>query len=234
MGDYYCEHCFFLTQEMAAKSVFVARDSAGSPLVGFLHVPDYGAQPAQRHAATAEVVGLAIAGDVRAAMAIHKVGPLRMLLTGFAPFEDRSNNPSGDFVADPQLVVAAVKRAFVGAKLFATRVVDGARELYFRIHDAAGKVRELTVRAQVLPVNDQMLNVDLPNAIASFRPNAVLSMGVNSALEAKTYTAEVRADNGGLVEGITSAHDEKIKPTKNLTNASLLRAISSAQAEPLG
>jgi pyrrolidone-carboxylate peptidase len=237
MGDYYCEHCFFVAQKIAAQSSCIAKDAAGAALVGFLHVPDYGAQPAQRHAATSEVVALAIAGDMRAAMATNHAGPLRLLLTGFGPFEDRFNNPSGDFVADPTRVAVAVARAFAGAKLVSARAVDGARELHFRIKDDAGKTRELIVRAEVLSVTDHMLNVELPSAIATFRPNAVLSMGVNSVLDAMTYTAEARADNGGLVEGAAYAHDAAVKPTKNLVNASLLRAIGNAAAAaktPLG
>jgi pyrrolidone-carboxylate peptidase len=230
MGNYYCEHAFFALQGLAAQpGSSIQRDGVGQAMVGFLHVPDYAGSQPLRHAATAEVVGLAVAGYMRNALARSSSGPVRMLLTGYGPFAGISNNPTGDFVATQANLIAAVQRGFPGARFTGCEQQGTAQTLSFRITDSSGRPRDFQLRAQALPVADRALNVDLPQAVAQFRPQAVLSMGVAASLPPRTYTAETRADDGGLAIGIGGyRHDDSVVPRTSLTNGSLARAIADA------
>ena len=218
MGNYYCEHTFFMLQHYAVNTcTTLARDAAGDALVGFMHVPDYEGDMAARHAATAQAVALALRGDLTAASAAVPEGPLRVLLTGFGPFPGVDHNPAGEFVGNADLIAKTVQLAFPGA-----RGCGGT----FTISDPrTGAPRILQVQTVTLPVSDSALNDLLPQAITSFSPHAILSLGVSSRLAPTTYVAEVRADDGGLARTPTGYQHGDSAPTESLTNGSLVRAI---------
>jgi len=103
--------------------------------------------------------------------------PLRILLTGFGPFLEVKDNPTGSFVTDPaqqDLLSQAVQARFPGAPI----------RLSFAM----------------LPVAAESLNPSaahcLPRLLQTFSPSAVIAMGV--ARERRNYTIETVPDDAGL------------------------------------
>src|SRR5262249_44362178 len=122
-GNFYCEHMFWSTQvEAAHADSSVLENDHGETLTGFLHVPsdaltdsppppepaDPAAQ-AERHASTRHVVGAAIRGWFdEIGGKVDADTPISILLTGYGPFLDILNNPTGDFVVHQSNLDAAV------------------------------------------------------------------------------------------------------------------------------
>lgn len=212
-GDFYCEHIFFTAQREAARAASsVVKNAAGEKLVGFLHVPpdDWtgggGAKYAQadRHRATREVVGAALRGYFQDAAAAVRTDPVKVLLTGYGPFESVVDNPTGDFVSHTANIDAALKAAF-GADLKTpvgkpVALPHGARALAYKVVDpATGRVRTLEVGLDRFAVADATLDPksarSIERAVADFKPQAILSMGVAGP---GAYLAEHHADDGGM------------------------------------
>ncbi len=210
-GDFYCEHLFFLSQKEAGKrGSSVVKNAAGERLVGFLHLPpdryqgdgvvDY--TQAQRHGSTRQVVGAALRGYYEDAVNAGAGNPVRLLLTGYGPFQSVVDNPTGDFVSHRENVDAALKNAF-GSRLLSPRgePVPGLPDTYaYRIADPkTGGCRTVQVALERFAVDDETLNQvgerSIQDAIRDFKPHGVLSMGVTSG---DSYLAEYHADNGSL------------------------------------
>ncbi|MBL7665246.1 MAG: hypothetical protein JNM93_08935 [Bacteriovoracaceae bacterium] len=79
----------------------------------------------------------------------------------------------------------------------------------------------LTLKQSVLPVDDSALNINLPEVLNSFKPNAIISTGLGGH-----YTSEIRASDAGLemVNG-QQVHADNSPVTFETTNLSLWNAI---------
>lgn len=217
-GGFYCEHCFY-----------AARVAAPDAVVGFLHVPPEGSGPvprARRHRATREILALALRGLLPAA---SSPSSLRLLLTGYRPWDRVTRNPSGDFVGHAGNIDAAI--AMAGG------VVVGVRD-GLRLGDIAG-VR-VEVARRVLPVDDRAIDggpVSIQAAIARFRPDVVISLGVHR--EADRYRVERMASDRRLRRDGAFAHDEgvtvathRLPPDERLARAIVSGSRSGASAGP--
>ncbi len=217
-GGFYCEHAFFTAQTLGPGNG-VRRNRHGENLVGFLHVPGAhdrwmmaasAADPDRRHARTRLVVGRALAGFAADAHGADPDGdgPLRLLLTGYGPWGAVTDNPTGDFVGSPAQVALALAHGF-GSRLLEPAVVDeglpGATAPVLRLPVlvAPERARPLLVCGWVLPTSDEALDPahpqSLPAALVTFRPHAVLSLGV--ARKRRRYYVEHTAGDENLVDG---------------------------------
>ncbi|MHB8875783.1 MAG: hypothetical protein ACYC8T_19015 [Myxococcaceae bacterium] len=250
-GDYYCEHMFFSAQTQAMRpGSSVVANAEGEKLVGFLHLPRdswsegtggaYTQQ--QRHAGTREVIGAALRGYYDAASPQVSGGPVRMLVTGYGPFMSMRDNPTGDFVAHPENLDAAMKQAFGDNLLSAQgkRIAgegDDATYQYQVKDPVTGKERTVLVEAVVMPVSDDAIDGTSARSVQktmdAFKPHAVISMGVNPG--GSTYLAEHHADDGGLrSDDGRQVHDDSRAGAFNLPdNYSLPRAIHGGGAPRL-
>ncbi|OGQ16914.1 MAG: hypothetical protein A2138_16630 [Deltaproteobacteria bacterium RBG_16_71_12] len=243
-GNFYCEHAFFTLQRFATE-VGIKKNAQGEPLCGFLHVPwdaDCGApptaiiDPAKRYAAHRKVVGAAIQGWFQAAKAgAHD--PIKILITGYGPFQSITNNPAAGFVSHRENLDAAMKAAFGTAligkkgKLLQDRVGGSPADtmaLRYRVNDE-GRVREIVIVAERLKVADVALDNGDPGslvgALKAVKPDAALALGVHGGA---TFLAEHHADDGGLVIDAQgkARHDDNKQPTMAfLDNYALARAI---------
>lgn len=213
-GDYYCEHALFVgLREANREGSSVVRNEHGEPLVGFLHVPsdphtdttgDTYPQE-ERHRGTREVIGAAIRGYVDQAAARVNTGPVKILITGYETFGWVRNNPTGEFVSRRENIDAAMAHAFgdnlmtpYGDIVAGGDGTAGSRVLSYVVR--IGDDRYVEVRTESLPVDDTAINPgerdSLIGALESFRPHAVISMGVAGM---PPFRAEYHADSGGLL-----------------------------------
>lgn len=250
-GDYFCEHVFYAAQYAAIldPGQSVAANVQGERLVGFLHIPgdDATAKPPReldqtsRHAATRQVVGAALRGYVDAALPQAGTGPVRLLVTGFGPFEEIRNNPTGDFVRHTSNLNAAMQSAF-GDRLLTPQgeILPGATPdqttIRFRLRDAGSPHgREVLIQARYLQAADSSFqhigNASVQSAVREFQPHAMLSLGVNPDAAPGEYLAENHADNAGMTEG---HHSDSQQASVSLpANYSLARAIvAGSQPHP--
>lgn len=231
-GDYYCEHVFYTAgRAAAAPGSSIVRNADGEPLVGFLHVPgdaytETSTKPpsqAERHTKSREVIAAAIAGYVNEVPASER--NVRVLLSGFGPFESIVNNPTGDFTQNRENIDAAMASAFAAAP--GTIVARSSRsyDLQYTLSDG----RRVTIRCARLPVDDTTIDGrsswSIQRLYKDFRPHAALHLGV--ATSAKSYRAEFHADNGGL--RADGKHDAFADATDSLAdNFSLERVLRAA------
>lgn len=245
-GNFYCEHAFFTLQRFATE-VGIKKNAQGEPLCGFLHVPwdaDCGApptatiDPAKRYATHRKVVGAAIHGWFEAAKA-NAHDPIKILITGYGPFQSITNNPAAGFVSHRENLDAAMKAAFGTAligrkgKLLPDRLGGSPADtmaLRYRVNDG-GRVREIVLVAERLKVADVALDNGDPGslvgALKAVKPDAALALGVHGG---GTFLAEHHADDGGLVIDAQgkARHDDNKQPTMAfLDNYALARAIHS-------
>lgn len=243
-GNFYCEHAFFTLQRFATE-VGIKKNAHGEPLCGFLHVPndaDCGASPtatidpAKRYAAHRKVVGAAVQGWFQALKASAH-DPIKILITGYGPFQSITNNPAAGFVSHRDNLDAAMKAAFGTAligkkgKLLSDRVGGSPADtmaLRYRVNDQ-GRVREIVIVAEQLKVADVALDNGDPGslvgALKAVKPDAALALGVHGG---PTFLAEHHADDGGLVidaQGKAKHDDNKQPTTAFLDNYALARAI---------
>jgi pyrrolidone-carboxylate peptidase len=161
------------------------------------------------------------------------------MLTGFGPFDTVTDNPSGDFVAHRANIDAAMEQAF-GSRLVG-RPPPGAdmnQPLVYRVRQDDGSTREVHIRALQLPVSDAALDPaqrgSIPAEMASFRPHAVISMGVRPG--SSHYDVEGRADDARLARGTdgTFRRDTtRDRTSEGERNGSLRRAIEWARTHPV-
>lgn len=221
-GGFYCEHCFY-----------AARIAAPDAVVGFLHVPPDRSGPgpqSRRHPATREILGLALRG-LLSSSSPSSSSSLRLLLTGYRPWGNVTRNPSGDFVAHAGNVDATI--AVAGG------VVVGVRD-GLRLADIDG-VR-VEVARRVLSVDDRAIDggpASIQAAIARFRPDVVVSLGVHR--EADRYRVELVASDRRLRRDGPFAHDEaiavathRLPPDERLARAIVngSRSLAWAIADP--
>lgn len=248
-GNFYCEHAFFTLQRFAAE-VGIKKNAQGEPLCGFLHVPfdaECGAAAnatfdlAKRYAGHRRVVGAALLGYFEAAKP-NAHDPVKILITGYGPFQSITNNPSGGFVSHRENIDAAMKHAFGTAligpkgKLLVDRVGGSPNDtlaLRYRVNDG-GRVRHVVIVAERLQVADVALDNGDPGslvgALKAVKPDAALSLGVHGG---SSFLAEHHADDGGLVidaQGKARHDDAKAPTTAFLDNYALARAIQQGGA----
>jgi hypothetical protein len=229
-GEFYCEHAFFLAQQVAAEpGAAICKNDDDDALVGFLHVPRDEATDLplptldhdQRHRGTREIVGIALRGyfdDVT--RSDPTLACVRVLLTGYLRWGAVQNNPSGDFVGHADNVDAAVELGF-GSSL------QSGKAGRYRVRSAAGGLRDLEILAVTLPVDDDAFDGgprSLQGVMRSFLPHAVLSLGVHKG---GVWLAEHHADDGGLGDRDGRPVHEKGAPARTVmpNNFSLVRAL---------
>jgi pyrrolidone-carboxylate peptidase len=255
-GDFYCEHTTWLLLENGkSPTTSLVRDQGGrgDPMCGFLHLPSDPAtfepptQPpaydlAQRHANTRQVVGAALRGFYdQVAPQVPKGphdAPIKLQLTGFGPFESVQNNPTGEFVSNRSNIDAALDYAF-GPNLVrgadgqpaVTETAFGPDKLYeYRVRDPnTHQERRVQILAAKMDVADTEIDngpLSLQHKLATFKPQAALSMGVYPG--ETEFRAENRADTGGMKRAPGGGWKEVSgAPAKNDTghNYALARAI---------
>jgi pyrrolidone-carboxylate peptidase len=177
-GGFYCEHAHFAHVDAARRS--------GLPVdrVGFLHIPDdepsWGRPGPRPFESTLAMV------DRMVRLLLPEGG--RLLLTGFAPWGLVVDNPSGAFVASPRALAAL-------AESDAPIPSGGA---------LVAKGRRIEIVSAVLPVTDEALDPGsaraIPSLHATFRPDAVLALGVvaNGDTSERIYRVELCATNRNL------------------------------------
>jgi pyrrolidone-carboxylate peptidase len=112
----------------------------------------------------------------------------RLLLTGFAPWGLVVDNPSGAFVASPR-ALAALAESDAPIPSGGALVAKGPR---------------IEIVSAVLPVTDEALDAGsvkaIPSLHATFRPDAVLALGVvaNGDTSERIYRVELCATNRNL------------------------------------
>ncbi len=191
-GGYYCEHVLFEALRWATQPEASAqRDEHGDPMVGFLHVPRVHDTPgaADRHEQTCQVLAAAIRGWARSA----GPGPLSLLVTGFGPFRDVLDNPTGDLVRREGPLARAVDLASAEVTLIR---------------------RHLDVDASAIDGGPTSIQAEL----ARCQPEAVLCLGVSTA---DHYVAETVATAAGLSKDGGPAVDEatRLPPNASLARA---------------
>lgn len=217
-GSYYCAHAFFMLARWAERTP----EARG---VGFLHVPadpettGDGRPQARRHDATHAVVAAALRG-----LLDHEgADELRVLLTGYGPFQGVVDNPTGAFVgAAPEL-----QRALLRATGQAPSALPPLRDAGHTL--PLWRSGRLVLAALVLEVSDRSLDADapgsLPWALASFAPHYALSMGVHRKSDA--FRVELLPTNAGLTHDERSARHAPGVPATTLLRQdhTLARAI---------
>ncbi len=237
-GEFYCEHAFFSAQRAAAAARSVVVDNAqGEKLVGFLHVPRDDATASDgptldqehRHRGTRQVVAAALRGFIDDVVAVG-VSEVRVLITGYLEWGDVKNNPTGDFVAHGENLHASMVLAFGDLVTAGPLVRSDERTLclaYTMRRGVKGRSHKVRLQATQLSVDDDAINGSahsLQGAMASFRPHAVLSLGVHRGA---LWIAEHHADDVRLGErdGLP-AHDDNAPPrTVMANNFALPRAL---------
>ena len=226
-GTYYCAHSLFLAHEVAREpETPLALDESGRPFLGFLHVPAdaqaTGGAPGEgaRHDKTRAVVGAALAGWLPALHRRVPEGELRVLVTGFGPFRDVVDNPTGDFVRRPENLALALEALLVQARceegLVCGRVFLGQSARTFALH-----LVELAVDDRCLAREGPM---SLRAALFRTRAHAWIGLGV---CRSPRYRVEVAPSDVGLEarEGeLIHAPDAPARTTLP-RNRSLLEAI---------
>lgn len=177
-GGFYCEHAHFAHVDAAR------RRGLSVDRVGFLHIPDdepsWGRPGPRPFESTLTMV------DRMVKLLLPDGG--RLLLTGFAPWGLVVDNPSGAFVASPRALAAL-------AESDAPIPSGGA---------LVAKGRRIEIVSAVLPVTDEALDPSAMSAIpslhATFRPDAVLALGVvaNGDTSERVYRVELCATNRNL------------------------------------
>lgn len=192
-GDYYCEHVYYVAQR--------AMQGAGErvPRAGFLHFPPE--PPEVGTVARAEydqvamrVLSQALRGYVEP---LRQHEPqVRVLWTGFPPFSDIADNPTGALLRQNSRVFELVELAFPRATI--TRRGDGC----FLIDEPDRPVFELVLQTRVLPVDDRAILPSSPESVGrlihTFQPHVTLLTGVGID---RTFIAERNADDGGMLNG---------------------------------
>lgn len=164
--------------------------------------------PSTSYAAQRRVVGSALSGYFEACKA--KRDPVKILITGYDPFQQITNNPSAGFVSHRENIDAAMKHAFGAAllgekgQLLPDRIGGSPQDtiaLSYKVNDG-GKIREVVIVAERLQVADVALDNGNPGslvgALRSVKPDAALSLGVH---DGSSFLVEHHADDGGLSIG---------------------------------
>lgn len=230
-GGYYCAHLLWVGASAAASSPDVLRDEAGDPLAGFIHVPadpwtlravEDSEAARVRHDATIQVVGAVLRGGWETAVSSGAAG-LRALVTGFGPFREVANNPTGAFVRDPDALEAAVGRAMTPGRT--ARFEDELTEA----HSLVGVTRgSLQVYARSLTVDDDCLARGgagaLRTLLAATRAQLWVGLGVSRSPH---YRVEVRPSDVALdLNAGDPQHTAGLAERTELpANRSLVRAL---------
>jgi hypothetical protein len=212
MGDFYCEHAFFSSNEFANQpGSSVAKDGNGQPLVTFIHHPGELDQPdsPNRQQGAQQVIGATLRGYVDSARGqVPGNEPIRALVTGYGVFRGVNNNPTQDFVTHPQNLDAAMSQGF-GSQLArnadgsvkreAQPSVDGQPVYRYTLNNPDGTTRNVDVALALLPVSDAAINggpQSLQRLEQDFKPNAIINNGVNPS--GTNWQMETHADDGGM------------------------------------
>ena len=214
-STYFCSHTnYILSEEIGKKNDFIGRDRHGDPLTGFIHIPgrrllQYGGPEEQLFKATQDVLAGALRGyyeDLDKQKTEN--APLRFLITGYGPFgSEVKRNPTGIFVSQWGNIDAIMQKTF-GKRLltkegraFATPAGIALRYLIKDPKDSSLKVT-IEILPKMLETCDDAINggaSSLQAAVASFRPQGILSLGVDPGAES-TFTLLSQASNMGLKE----------------------------------
>ncbi|MFZ9887766.1 MAG: hypothetical protein ACO3JL_09710, partial [Myxococcota bacterium] len=190
-GHFYCGHTLFCTHALLraahARSSSLFRpvlDDDHAPLWGFLHVPPRTSSRI-RLAGQGHTDVTSIAFTVAAALAgygevlersIPAAEPLHIALSGFGPFRDVVENPSGHFVTSAEEIRSTLQLAFSPVEVD-LRMED--RGLSCRAWLPSGRLLHLVTRC--FEVDDRFLefaNVDSLFTLLAAPTQAWLGLGV--------------------------------------------------------
>lgn len=212
-GHFYCGHTLFCAhQALTSTAVRPVVDDDDEPLWGFLHVPPgevsgvlqegYGA-----HGVTPIVVTVAaaLAGYGQVLDERTPIGDdLYIALTGFGPFRDVVENPTGRFVTSIEQLLTTIDLAFSPEDL---RIRVEARGLLLRA--SLRSRRTLHVVTQRFDVDDGFLAFEGPGSLFSLLESptqAWLGLGV---CRDPWFRVETHPHDGGLVlDELGGRHEE--------------------------
>lgn len=248
-GNFYSAHLFYLAQSFAEQEdTSIERDEEGYPLVGLVHAPRGEDHRHEQLLWQIEwVVARVLRGLVtRAVRATSE--PLRVLITGFRPFEDDSGdwvsrNVTNEWVTAPSRIRSAVRFALTDIlappggpiELVPRANVDDAILPFNLYHTAFRHGRPLTVIARTLPMDEGALSQNpgqgLVGMLEHYRPQVVLVLGVRPRGLVE-FTVEEVSDNSGLVLEPTPHHSVDAHPTRgHPLNRAAARAFAQGLSE---
>lgn len=237
-GTYYCEHVFYLAERSSRERLSsIKKNSYGDSLVGFLHVPSDSSTFSGRTRAPKRDMGMiqdglasAIHGYVKEIRAQQTVANsvIRILLTGFGSFNDISDNPTEAFLSESTNMLDSVQKAFPFSRV---EILSANNKYFFSIkQNDSSQSFYLEVLTHVMPVSDLAINwgsgVSILDKIQSFKPQAVISMGVMGVK--KYLRVESRSSDANIKSvGGQNTHKDRVEYSTEFYNYSLWRAIKS-------
>lgn len=213
-GAFFCAHTLFALHHAPPSSLL--RRDGGEPLAGFLHVPpdpwtmsNAPAPKAERFAALGLVASWAMAGlETMARPLLGEGEAWRLLLTGFGPFRDVTNNPTGAFIANADALQRSVALAFGDAEPKENAIVG----------------QKVVVLPRELPVDDRLLAGDDAASLFAIceeiRPHSILALGVSRST---SFDIETQPTDAGLrnVDG-TWRHEANRPESQRLSSTLVL------------
>ncbi|MEO1174505.1 MAG: hypothetical protein AAFX94_20990 [Myxococcota bacterium] len=248
-GSFYSAHLFYLAQSFAERSdTSIVRDEEGYPLVGLVHAPRGEEHRHEQLLWQIEwVVARVLRGLVTRAIRATE-SPLRVLITGFRPFEDDRgdwvpHNVTEEWVAAPSRIRSVIRYALTDV-LAPTggpeEPISAAREsdtlLHFCLYHSAYRLgRPLTVIARTLPMDEGALSKDpsqgLVGMLEHYRPQVVLLLGLRPRGLVE-FTVEEVSDNSGLLLEPAPHHSVDAHPTRgHPLNRAAARAFTQGLSE---
>lgn len=248
-GKYYSAHLFFLAQAFAERpDTSIGRDEAGYPLVALLHAPRGEEHRREQLLWQIEwVVARVLRGLVTRATRSSSE-PLRVVLTGFGPFEDDTgdrvpHNVTEEWVAAPSRIRSVVRFALTDVLSPSGGTVDPIKPaqdsdtlLHFNLYHSAYRLgRPLTVISRTLPMDEGALSPDprhgLVGMLEHYRPQVVVMLGVRPRGLVE-FTVEEVSDNSGLMLEPTPHHSVDAHPTRgHALNRAAARAFNRGLSE---
>ena len=212
-GGYYCEHVYFLASKEVEKSGGKAH---------FLHLRKDEISTL-KSASSNEVNDPSRYVDIVAALEkilrhFRDQKKTRFLITGFGPFRDIINNPSGQFLQQKALVQNLMHKVF--------SIETQMHELGFYAEQ-----NNIALFGELLAVSDDALSQNDPRSIQALitkhRPEIVISMGVGGEeMRAETVASDRNLlKKGARYQHVDDGSPEKTRFTRDYTLASILDSI---------
>lgn len=215
-GHFYCGHALYCAHyALISAAVRPVVDEDNEPLWGFLHVPPgvvSGALQAGHGAAAvtpiAVTVAAALAGYGQVLDERTAVGDeLYVALSGFGPFRDVEENPTGRFVTSVEQLHTTLELAFSPAEV-KTRVEE--RGLFLQASLKSGRVLHVVTRRY--EVDDRFLELASPGSLFSLLEaptQAWLGLGV---CRDPWFRVETHPHDGGLALDARGGRHEEGRP----------------------
>ena len=203
-GGNYCEHALFaaLYWEKTHPGI-IGQTVDGNPLIGFLHVPEEHDHPetANRHDDTLWVLGQMLNTLIRH---VSKKA-ITILLTGYGPFGDITNNPSGHLITSTDALERLTCSLLGTCGAMVTTVTEDGLLITESFERAEGSTVHLRLITHLLPVAPGAVNGSkhsLQYHLEADQPHGVILMGI--ACKAAAYRVETCATQENFRENVGS------------------------------